>query len=320
MGVSPEDKGKGKRIILQFFKTMAHVQRALLVLFEKDEYQGIQRLLLLLNPESKLEIDSIDNLRRGLSMILQHIYSLPFEDKEGHFLELMRCKSHQEVLQKEKSAFIDYFLSNQPQFKGYLKQVAVDDDNYYVFNQICRELLDRQEEVKDLRTFKSSLKELQSVLAQRIANGSREEAMLEDLKEKVKKVPSSGSIPTPKSGFSPLELIPDDKSPQTPIGEEIGKYDSPKAPEHTSLLSLQSPSGEEKRRVIETILNGPKYESLRKVLLKTVVEDPQFHTFQSYLNNILSPPERIVAIDLDSFSKGLQRIKEFRDNLERELS
>jgi hypothetical protein len=318
MGISAEDKGKGKRIIMQFFKTMAHVQRALLVLFEKDEYQGIQRLLLLLNPECKVEIDSIDNLRRGLSMILQHIYSLPFEDKEGHFLELMRCKSHQEVLQKEKAAFIDYFLSNQPGFRSYLKQVAVEDGNYYVFNQICKELLDRQEEVKDLRTFKSSLRDLQNILARRMANGSSEEAILEDLKKKVKETPAPGSVSIPKSGLSALELVPDNKSLHT--GEEAGKYNSSLVSERTPSLSLQPPSEEEKRRAIETILNGPKYEPLRRLLLKTVVEDPQFHTFQSYLNNILPPPERIVTRDLDSFSKGLQRIKEFRDNLERELS
>ena len=55
------------------------------------------------------------------------------------------------------------------------------------------------------------------------------------------------------------------------------------------------------------------------VLLKKVVVDPSFSVFQSYLDNILAPSSRLVTNDMNTFSQGLQKIKEFRDNLEKEL-
>jgi hypothetical protein len=345
MGISVDDKGKGKRIIMQFFKTMANVQRALLALFEKDEYEGIQQVHDVLYPESTLKIDSIDNLRKGLSMVLQHIYSLPFEDKEGYFLEVIKCKSGKEVLRKQKGAFIDYFYSSTPNLKNYLNQILLDDDNYRIFVQICKEFLDNEEEVRDFRNFKNNLKEIQGVLTDRLAKGTSEDAVIESLKTKLKgsssspgstrslSIPkleftpedmltsSSGSTPTPK-----LELAPDDgPSRASKRAADRDEYSftiraEPATTEPVSSSTSGLLSEEEKRRAIETIFSGPRYEALRSVLLKTLVSDPQFATFQGYLDNIFPSAERIVASDLSSFSKGLEKIKEFRDNLEKELS
>jgi len=342
MSISADDKGKGKRIIMQFFKTMPNVQRALLALFEKDEYEGIQRLQQILYPTSSEQVDSVDALRKGLSKILQHIYSIPFEDKEGYFLEVMKCKSAKEVLRKEKGALIEYYHGTNPKFKEYLTRALLEDDDHGVFSQICRELLGREEEIKDLRNFKNNLRELQGAFAERLASGNTEEMILEDLKRKMKASSAPRSTPTPnlelasegKLSSSPgslsispgslsipkLELVPDEKSSRMPSREERDEYSFTFAPEIEASPSMQPPSEEEKRQAIETVLSGPKYEALRRVLLKTVIPDPQFTTFQGYLNNILSPSERLVASNLDSFSKGLEKIREFRDNLEKELS
>ena len=80
------------------------------------------------------------------------------------------------------------------------------------------------------------------------------------------------------------------------------------------------PQTKEKRRIITDALGGDKYTAIRDVLLKNVVTDPNFRTFQIYLDNILAPSGRLIANNLDTFSQGVQKIKEFRDTLEKELT
>lgn len=347
MSISVEDKGKGKRIIMQFFKTMPNVQRGILTLFEKDEYEGIQHLQKMLYPESNLIIDSVDNLRKGLSKILQHIYSIPFEDKEGYFLEIMKCKTSNEVVRKEKKTLINHFYGNHPKFKDYLTQVLLDDENHVIFTQICKELLGGQEEIRDFRNFRNNLKELRDALT-----GKNEDTIVENLKKKIGVLPSSTPTPSPKlelaseGVLSPpelgspfrLELVPQDASPkassraeradeysfsfvsETDTSEKEASSPVPSSSREPGGLLTDSSSEEEKRKAIETVLSGSRYEALRRILLKTAVPDPEFTTFQGYLDNILSPSERIVANTLDSFSRGLEKIKAFRDNLEKELS
>jgi len=58
-----------------------------------------------------------------------------------------------------------------------------------------------------------------------------------------------------------------------------------------------------------------KYKAIREVLLNKVIIDPNFATLQVYLDNILSPSARLITNDMKTFSQGIQKIKEFRDNL-----
>ena len=75
----------------------------------------------------------------------------------------------------------------------------------------------------------------------------------------------------------------------------------------------------EKRQIILNTLNEAKYQDIRNLLLQKTLVDPQFATFQRYLDNILPPSARLAATDLHTFSEGVKKVKEFRDNLEREL-
>jgi hypothetical protein len=54
--------------------------------------------------------------------------------------------------------------------------------------------------------------------------------------------------------------------------------------------------------------------------MSKVTIDPNFSTFQQYLDNLFAPSSRLITRDMETFSQGIQKIKEFRDNLEKELS
>jgi len=293
--LSVEDKAKGKRIITQFFRTMPGVQKNLLTIFEKDGYKGIFRVQSMLYPDNSSEISSTDTLRKGLSMILQHIYGMPVEDKEGYFQDIVKCKTANQVIRKEKETLINHFYSDFSALKDFLKTVLTEDRDFRLMNALCQKFLGEEEEVSDMRSFKNQIRNVREVLAEQISSRISEDDLIEVIKEKKEEIEAQS---TPKP------------SPQAQkMTEDTG-----------AAAAVSDDQSEEKKQVITTTLNDEKYKAIRDVLLKKVIIDPKFSTFQVYLDNILSPSPRLITNNMDTFSQGVQKIKEFRDNLEKELS
>jgi hypothetical protein len=292
--LSVEEKAKGKRIITQFFRTMPGVQKNLMTLFEKDGFQGVYRLQSILYPDNATEIDSIDTLRKGLSMILQHIYGMPVEDKEGYFQEITKCKTANQVIRKEKETLVNYFYGDYAELKDFLREAMVSDRNFRLMNVLCKRFLGEEEdEVTDMRSFKNQIRNIREVLGEEISSGTSEEELIGIIKEKQEEV---ASAPEPE-----------------PAQAEVPAADSAPAP-------TSDDQSEEKRRIITSTLGDDKYTALRDVLLKNTIIDPNFSTFQVYLDNILAPASRLITNNMETFSQGVEKIKEFRDNLEKELS
>lgn len=293
--LSVEDKAKGKRIITQFFRTMPGVQKSLLSIFEKDGYQGVFRLQSMLYPDNSTEINSTDTLRKGLSMILQHIYGMPVEDKEGYFQDIVKCKTANQVIRKEKETLINHFYGNFSTLKDFLKKVLIEDRNLRIMNALCKRFLGEEEEVSDMRSFKNQIRNISEAIAEEISSGTSEDELIAVIKEKKEEVESQ---PAPEP------------SHQAESGEAEARTTTAASDDHS----------EEKKQIIATTLSDDKYKAIRDVLLKKVTIDPKFTTFQVYLDNILAPSSRLITNDMDTFSQGIQKIKEFRDNLEKELS
>jgi hypothetical protein len=292
--LSVEDKAKGKRIITQFFRTMPGVQKSLLNLFDKDGYKGVFRVQSILYPDNSSDINSTDTLRKGLSMILQHIYGMPVEDKEGYFQDILKCKTANQVIRREKETLVNHFYTDFPTLKDYLKDVLMEDMDLRLMNALCQRFLGEEEEASDMRSFKNQIRNIREVFAEEISSGTTEDDLIGVIKEKKEEVEAQ-----------PV--------PETPPQAEEG----PKSTEAATAAS--DDHSEEKKRVITTMLSDEKYKAIRDVLIKNVIIDPNFKTFQVYLDNILSPSSRLITNSMDTFSQGVQKIKEFRDNLEKEL-
>ncbi len=288
--LSVEDKAKGKRIITQFFRTIPSVQKSLLKIFEQDAYEGVFRVQSILYPDNSSEISSTDTLRKGLSMILQHIYGMPVEDKEGYFQEILKCKTANQLIRKEKETLISYFYADFPTLRDYLKDVLVEDEDLRLMNAVCQRFLGEEEEVSDMRGFKNQIRNLREALGEEISSGATEDSLIAIIKEKKEEVEVQ---PAP--------------SPHAEEEEIAGE------------AAVSDDQSEEKKRIINTTLSDEKYKAIRDILLKNVIVDPNFSTFQVYLDNILSPSSRLITNDIHTFSQGVQKIKEFRDNLEKEL-
>ena len=293
--LSVEDKAKGKRIITQFFRTMPGVQKSLLTLFEKDGYQGVFRLQSMLYPDNSTEINSTDTLRKGLSMILQHIYGMPVEDKEGYFQDIVKCKTANQVIRKEKETLVNHFYDKFSTLKDFLKKELVEDRDLRLMNALCKRFLGEEEEVSDMRSFKNQIRNISEAIAEVVSGGTTEDELIAVIKEKKEELKSQ---PAPEP------------SPQTEAG----------GAEAGAAAAVSDDHSEEKKRIITTTLSNDKYKAIRDVLLKKVTVDPNFSTFQVYLDNILAPSSRLITNNMDTFSQGVQKIKEFRDNLEKELS
>ena len=293
--LSVEDKAKGKRIITQFFRTMPGVQKSLLTLFEKDGYQGVFRLQSMLYPDNSTEINSTDTLRKGLSMILQHIYGMPVEDKEGYFQDIVKCKTANQVIRKEKETLVNHFYGKFSTLKDFLKKELVEDRDLRLMNALCKRFLGEEEEVSDMRSFKNQIRNISEAIAEVVSGGTTEDELIAVIKEKKEEVKSQ---PAPEP------------SPQAAAGRAEAGAATAASDDHS----------EEKKRIIMTKLSDNKYKAIRDVLLKKVTIDPKFSTFQVYLDNILAPSSRLITNNMDTFSQGVQKIKEFRDNLEKELS
>lgn len=292
--LSVEEKAKGKRIITQFFRTMPGVQKTLLTVFDKDGYQGVHRLQAILYPQNTTAIDSTDTLRKGLSMILQHIYGMPVEDKEGYFQDIVKCKTANQVIRKEKETLVNYFYSDFASLKKYLLGVMIEDRDFRLMNILCKKFLrEEEDEVSDMRSFKNQIRNIREVFGEEISSGTSEEELIGLIREQKEEVDAQ---PAPEP------------APQKAASES--------APE----VTMSDDQSEEKKRIITDTLNAAKYEAIRAVLLKTAIIDPNFSIFQTYLDNILAPSSRLIASNIDTFSQGVQKIKEFRDNLEKELS
>lgn len=291
--LSIEDKGKGKRIITQFFRTMPGVQKSLLMIFERDGYEGTFRLQSILYPNNSPEINSIDTLRKGLSMILQHIYGMPVEDKEGYFQELVKCKTADQVVQKEKETLVEYFYNDLPDIKKYLLAELLRDKDYRFITKLCKRFINEDEEVSDMRSFKNQIRNIREALRENMPSGGNESTLLGVLKEQKQ------------------ELDAEAVSAPEPAEQEEGE-ETAAAPESAATVP------NEKAQIIMKTLGDAKYSAVRDVLLKKVTGDQNFALFQHYLDNI-SPSPRLVAKDLATFAEGVKRIKEFRDHLEKEL-
>ena len=281
--LSIEDKGKGKRIITQFFRTMPGVQKSLINLFERDGYKGVHRVQHLLYPENSTEINSIDTLRKGLSMILQHIYGMPVEDKEAYFQDILKCRTPAQVLRKEKETLVNHFFEEFPTVKQYLLAELVEDREFRYMNTLYQKFLPEGETISDMRGFKNQIRNLQEAVADLSAGGESEDVLVDRFKEA-------------KTEFEEQK----DSTPQPAPGAD-GK------------------SGE-KEQIILQKLGDEKYRDIRDFLIQTTTADSNFVTFQRYLDNILASSSRVIAKDINSFSEGVQKIKEFRDELEREFA
>lgn len=292
--LSLEDKTKGKRIITQFFRTMPGVQKTLMTVFEREGYKGVFRLQTVLYPENSAEINSVDELRNGLSMILQHIYGMPIEDKEGYFQEIVKCKTPAQVLRKEKESLLNYFYNDFPTLKQYLLEDLTDDKNFQFMSALCRKFLGLESGIADMRGFKKQIRNLQESLADQVAGGTSESSLIETLKQ-LKAESASQPIAAPAAEEETETAEPE------PVPASGGESD-------------------EKRKMIVSTLNGDKYKELRLFLIDTVAAEAGFTTFQRYLDNALGQAARIEANDMPSFSEGLRKLKEFRDTLEQEMA
>ncbi len=137
-GLSAEDKGKGKRIITQFFRTMPGVQKTLMTEFDRGGYKGVYRIQHNLYPDNTTDINSVDTLRKGLSMILQHIYGMPVEDKEGYFQDIVKCKTPSQVIRKEKETLLKYFYEDFVSVRDYLLHELIEDSHYGLMSLFCK--------------------------------------------------------------------------------------------------------------------------------------------------------------------------------------
>ncbi|GAK51344.1 hypothetical protein U14_02587 [Candidatus Moduliflexus flocculans] len=287
--LSLEDKAKGKRIITQFFRTMPGVQKTLMMIFERDGYQGVFRLQSVLYPDNSTEINSVDELRNGLSMILQHIYGMPIEDKEGYFQEITKCKTPAQVLRKEKESLLNYFYSEFPILKQYLLEDLTDDNNFQFMSALCRKYLGLEAGISDMRGFKKQIRSLQESFADQVAGGTSENSLVETLKQL-----------KAESANAPVAAEPSEEEAE-PVAASGGETD-------------------EKRKAILSALGGDKYKDLRSFLIDTVAVEAGFVNFQRYLDNALGKSSGIEATDIPSFSEGLRKLKEFRDHLEQEMA
>ena len=181
--LSLDDKNKGKRIITQFFRTMPGVQKTLMFIFEREGYKGVFRLQNILYPDNSPEINSIDALRNGLSMILQHIYGMPIEDKEGYFQELVKCKTPGQALRKEKESLFNYFFAEFPTLKQYFLEELIEDKEFRFISALCRKYLGLEGGISDMRGFKKQIRGLQESLADQVAGGASEASVVEALKQ-----------------------------------------------------------------------------------------------------------------------------------------
>jgi hypothetical protein len=288
--LSVEDKSKGKRIITQFFRTMPAVQKSLMTVFERDGYAGVSRVQNLLYPDHSSTINSIDTLRKVLSMILQHIYGMPVEDKEGYFHEILKCKTASQVIRKEKETLLNHFYDNVPAIKQYLLDELIEDRDFRFITVLCQNFFEEEEKVSDMRSFKHQIRNLHDAISEQISNGTSEESLITMMKDY-----------------------------KQSLEEELtNQSQAASSPKHDEGEVRDGESGQKKQIILDT-LDGAKYKDIREFLIQKASVDPNFATFQLYLDNILAPSSRLVANNIQTFSEGVKKIKEFRDSLEKEL-
>ena len=150
-------------------------------------------------------------------------------------------------------------------------------------NALCQKLIGEGEGISDMRGFKNQIRNLQEAVADHIASGKSEDDLVNSFKEYKKEF--------------------EEQKTQAPPVPDVG-------------ADASGESGE-KRQIILNTFGEEKYKNIRDFLILKATVDPNFSTFQQYLDNILS--SRLVAKDMSSFSEGVKKIKEFRDNLEQEL-
>ena len=288
--LSVEERTKGKRIITQWIRTMPGVQKSLMTIFEREGYSGVSRVHNLLYPDDASTINSTDTLRKALSMILTHLYGMPVEDKEGYFQEILKCKTASQVVRKEKEALLSYYYDNMTALKQYLLDELIEDRDFRFITVLCQKFCEEEEVVSDMRSFKNQIRNLHDALSEQISNGTAEEsliAMMKDYKQSLEEESANQA----QAGSSPKQA--DDKV-------------------------LDGESGQKKQIILDT-LDDIKYKDLREFLIQKASVDPNFATFQRYLDNILAPSARLVTNNMQTFSEGVKKIKEFRDSLEKEL-
>ncbi len=279
-GLSVEDKAKGKRIITQFFRTMPGVQKSLTTIFERNGFKGVFHVQNLLYPNSD-EINSVDNLRKGLSMILQHIYGMPVEDKEGYFQDVLRCKTASQVVRKEKESLLNYIYGDLPTLQKYLLKELLEDKRHHTMTLICQLFLGEENTVSDMRGFKNQIRNLHEAV---VDSGNSQDALIENIKNYLQEAETK-SEGQATSG----------------VGDLTGE------------------AGEKQKAILSTFPDE-KYKDFREFLIQHVAVESGFATVQKYLDNILAASARVAVNDQNSFSEGLKKIKELRDTLEKELS
>ena len=171
------------------------------------------------------------------------------------------------------------------------------DSEMLLMNILCQRFLGQEDKVADMRAFKNQIRNIREALAEQISSGIKEEELIAIIKEKKAEI-----------GTQPV--------PQTPSQTREGSEEDTEG----AVTAAPDDQSEEKKRIITTTLKDEKYKAIRDILLKYALVDPKFDTFQVYLDNIFAPAARLITKDLTTFSQGVQKIKEFRDTLEKELS
>ena len=170
------------------------------------------------------------------------------------------------------------------------------DSQMLLMNTLCQRFLGQEEKVADMRAFKNQIRNVREALAEQISSGIKEAELIAIIKEKKAEIDAQPAPQTPPQ--------PEEESEDTGV----------------AVTAVADDQSEEKKRIITTTLKDEKYKAIRDILVKHALVDPKFATFQVYLDNILTPAARLITKDLTTFSQGVQKIKEFRDLMEQELS
>ena len=182
-------------------------------------------------------------------MILQHIYGMPVEDKEGYFQEILKCRTPAQVVRKEKETLIQYFYHDLADIKQYLLDALVEDQDYRFANKLGQKFLTDSEEVSDMRGFKNQIRNVKDAIAERVDSGVSQQSLIDDLKEYKQEVENEiAEQPT-------LEPQIDDSSLSS---DEV-----------------------EKKQIILNTLQETKYQDIRNVLLEKNARRPWFCDFST---------------------------------------
>jgi hypothetical protein len=141
--------------------------------------------------------------------------------------------------------------------------------------------------ITDMRSFKNHIRNLREALDEELSANTSQEELIAVIREHKEAMEAEQSAAPAEAGAAAGEAV-------------------------------EGEAGE-KRKIIMDTLADAKYQDLRDLLLQRATADPNFETFQRYLDNILASSSRLEAKDMATFSEGVQKIKAFRDNLEQEF-